>query len=62
MDDKIIAVLLIAAIIISLVSVIVTIGLNTKSIPLERTTTIIKKSDSSSANVGFVIEETEANK
>ena len=61
MNDKIIAVLLIVAIIISLTSMIVTMGLNTKNIPLERTTTIIKKADVSSSNVGLVIEKTNEN-
>jgi len=61
MNEKIIAILLIVAIVISLTSMFITIGLNTDNIPLERTTTIIKKPDVSSSNIGFVIEKTNEN-
>ena len=61
MNEKIIAILLIVAIVISLTSMFITIGLNTDNIQLERTTTIIKKTDVSSSNIGFVIEKTNEN-
>ena len=61
MNEKIIAILLIVAIVISLTSMFITIGLNTDNIQIERTTTIIKKPDVSSSNIGFVIEKTNEN-
>lgn len=62
MDNKIIAVLLIAAILISVFSLIVTLSLNTEDLKLqEKSTTIIKKSDVSSGQVGFIVGPTSEN-
>ena len=61
MDNKIIVILLIATVIISVFSLIITLSLNTENIQSERTTTIIKKPDMSSGQVGFTIEPTPKN-
>ena len=62
MDNRIIVVLLIVAIIVSVFSLVVTLSLSTDDMRLqEKTTTIIKKSDVSSGQVGFTIEPTSEN-
>ena len=62
MDNKTITVLLIAAIIISLFSLVVTLSLDTEGLRVqEKTTTIIQKSDLSSGQVGFKVEPTPEN-
>ena len=61
MDNKIIVILLIATVIISVFSLIITLSLNTENIQSERTTTIIKKPDMSSGQVGFTTEPTSKN-
>lgn len=58
MSEKIITVLLIIAIIVSVFSMVVTLGLSTDSLPIrERTITIIKGADAKAANVGLTIQE-----
>ena len=62
MDNKIILILLIATVIISVFSLILTLNLNTEDMQSqERTTTIIKEPDMSSGEVGFAIEPTAKN-
>jgi len=62
MDKKMITVLLVIAIVISVLSLVVTLSLNTDNMSLrERTTTIIQKPDFSSGQVGITIEPTPEN-
>ena len=59
MSEKIITVLLIAAIIVAVFSMVVTLGLSTDTLPVkEKTVTIIKGNDMQAANVGLTIKET----
>ncbi len=62
MDNKVIVFLLIAAVIVSVFSLVVTLSLNTDDMRLqEKTITVVKKSDVSSGQVGFAIEPTPKN-
>ncbi len=62
MDNKIIVVLLIAAILISVFSLVVTLSLNTEDLRLqEKSTTIIKQADVGSGQVGFTVGSTSKN-
>lgn len=57
MDNKIIVILLVATVIISVFSLIITLNFNTEDISSQEST-IIKEPDMSSGNVGFTIEST----
>ena len=58
MSEKIITVLLIVAIVVSIFSMVVTLGLSTDSLSMGgKTVTIIKGEDVKPANVGLTIKE-----
>ena len=58
MSEKLITVLLIIAIVVSVFSMVITLGLSTDMIPVrERTVTIIQGEDVRPANVGLTIRE-----
>ena len=61
MNQKLIVVLLVLAIIISVFSMIVTLSLNAKDLQIEKTATIIKEPASESANVGLSITKNNEN-
>jgi len=60
MNEKIICILLIAAIVLSFMSVAITLAFDENSLS-DKQTTIIKESESQHANVGFVVEDTNKN-
>ena len=57
MDEKIITILLISAIVISIFSIVITLNLNLEYSQLSAEQMMVQKEDFSSANVGLVIEE-----
>ena len=62
MDNKVIVFLFIAAVIVSVFSLVVTFSLNTDDMRLqEKTITVVKKSDVSSGQLGLTIEPTPKN-
>lgn len=55
MSEKIIVILLIAAIIISVFSMIVTLSLNSNDLNIQRTKNVVDKPDLQSSSVGLII-------
>lgn len=62
MSEKIVVILLVAAIIISVFSMIVTLSLNANDLTIEKNTNLVQEPDLESASVGLSIIETGGNK
>ncbi|HLC87026.1 MAG TPA: hypothetical protein VJH65_01985 [Candidatus Nanoarchaeia archaeon] len=56
MDNKVLVILLVAAILVSLVSFVITLSLDESDFVKERTITIIKGAEATGGTVGLVIE------
>ena len=61
MDEKIIVILLIVAIIISTFSMIITLNLNTNDLQIGKDSSFVEKPDTESANVGLTIKTNNQN-
>ena len=62
MSEKIVVILLVAAIIISVFSMIVTLSLNANDLTIEKNTNLVQEPDLESASVGLSIIEIGGNK
>jgi hypothetical protein len=61
MSEKIIVILLIAAIIISVFSMVVTLSLNANDLQTQKNTNFVDKPDLESSNIGLIIVNPNAN-